>query len=147
MNASPRCSHISATAWGPEFVGIGLEERVHVSELVARTLLDHPQADGHRDPVDPRRHRRTRLEAIDAAPRTQHRLLQCVVRVGHRAEQPVAVPVPRGPVWRRQLHEGLLVAVPRGGDDLRLRVTQLAPDRRAPTTARRGSFPVHRRAR
>ena len=40
-----------------------------------RPLLEHPQADVGRDPVQPRRERRPRLKPIDCPPRAQHRLL------------------------------------------------------------------------
>jgi hypothetical protein len=50
-----------------------------------------------------------RLEAVDAAPGAQHRLLQCVVRVVQRTQDPVAVHVEGLPVRPGQAYECLLV--------------------------------------
>ena len=83
--------------------------RIDRRRLAAPPLLDHPQADVRRDPVQPGTSSRPRLEAADAAPGAQHRLLQRVVGVVQRAEHPVAVHVQRRRSGRGQLHERLLV--------------------------------------
>jgi hypothetical protein len=46
-----------------------------------RTLLDHPQADVRRDPVQPGRQRPPWLEPLDRAPRAEHGLLHRVVGI------------------------------------------------------------------
>jgi hypothetical protein len=73
-------------------VGIRLQVRVD-RRRPAVALVDHPQADVRRDPVEPRRQLRARLEAPDAAPSAQHRLLESVVGVVHGSEHPVAMRV------------------------------------------------------
>ena len=49
-------------------------------------------ADVRGDAVQPRAHRRPALEAVKPLPRTNHRLLCCVIGVDHRTEHPLAVP-------------------------------------------------------
>ena len=62
------------------------------------------------DPVQPRAHRRTPLEAPEPAPGAEHRLLDHVLSVLHRAEHPVAVQVQLPAQGIGELAEGLLVA-------------------------------------
>ena len=57
----------------------------------ARAPVEHIEADVRRDPVEPRAQRRAALEAIDASPCSQQRLLDRVLRIERRAEHPVAV--------------------------------------------------------
>jgi hypothetical protein len=102
-------------------VGVRLEVGVD-GRGRATALLDHAQAHVGRDPVEPRGERRARLEAADAAPRPQKRLLQCVVGVVDRAEHAIAVDVQRGAVGCRQIHEGALLAgAGRGHDGVMVR--------------------------
>jgi hypothetical protein len=52
---------------------------------------EHVEADVRCDPVEPGLERRASLEAVERAPRSHHRLLDCVLGVERRAEHPVAV--------------------------------------------------------
>ena len=101
---------------GQEQVRVGLEVRVDGGGRVTASLLQHAQADVGRDPVQPRAERRSWLEAVDTSPGAEHRLLERVVGVVQRAEDPVAVPVQLLPMRRSQPHERLLVAG-LGGDE------------------------------
>ena len=57
----------------------------------ALAAVEHVHADVRGDPVQPGLQRRAALEAVDAAPRAQHRLLHGVLGLEGRAEHPVAV--------------------------------------------------------
>ena len=71
----------SAVDDGPEVHGQG----------AALPASEHVEAHVRGDAVQPRPHRRPTLEAVDAPPRADHRLLHGVVGLEHRAEHPVAV--------------------------------------------------------
>src|SRR5437667_9373218 len=73
------------------------------------SACDRGEADVRGDGVQPGAELRTRLVAVGAFPRAQHRLLERVVGVVERAEHPVAVEVERPPVWLDQERERLLV--------------------------------------
>ena len=90
--------------------------RVDCGGRVPASLLHHAQAHVGRDPVQPRAQRRARLEAVDASPGAEHRLLQRVVGVVQRAEDAIAMPVQRLAMRRGQPHERLLVAGLRGDE-------------------------------
>src|ERR671923_1385136 len=143
-----RCHERQADRLSPlglRFRGLALEERVRIRlqvavdrrGLAAAALLDHPQADVRRDPVEPRRELGARLEPTDPPPGAQHRLLERIVGVVDGAEHPVAVRVQPAAQRRRQLHERLLVPRGRGGQKLhgptllrhRRRRSQLRPGR------------------
>jgi hypothetical protein len=68
------------------------------------------QAAIRRDPVQPRPQRRARRVAVEPAPRRQQRLLQQVLGVLHRADDPVAVKLQLAPVGIGQLAERVLVS-------------------------------------
>src|SRR5919109_1307550 len=67
-----------------QLVRIRLQIAVDRRGLPAAALLDHPQADVRRDPVEPRRELGARLEPTDAPPGPQHRLLKRIVGVVDR---------------------------------------------------------------
>ena len=113
---------------------------VDVGCVSALALLDQPQADVGCDPVQPGSERRIRLEAIDAAPGAQHRLLERVVGVVQRAEHAVAVQMQRLAVRRGQLHERLLVT--RAGAGQQPRLPRRLSAGRQPTGSATGSGPA-----
>ena len=70
--------------------------RVPVSAEVHRPrapllAVEHVEADVGRDPVEPAAEGRAALEAVEAAPRAQERVLHRVLGLERRAEHPVAV--------------------------------------------------------
>ena len=82
-------------------LGLGSQVEVGYDRLLGRpevhrhrtalASLDHVEADVRRDAVEPGAQRGTPLEAVDAPPRANERLLDGVLGVERRAEHPVAV--------------------------------------------------------
>ena len=70
---------------------------------------DCGEADVRGDDTQPGAELRARLVTVGAFPRAQHRLLERVVGIVERAEQPVTVEVEGSPVWLDQKRERLLV--------------------------------------
>ena len=75
-----------------------------------RTPRDHVQARVRGDLVEPGAQRAARGESRQAAPGTQQRVLQRILRVVDRAEHAVAVGVELAPVRLDQAPEGILIA-------------------------------------
>ena len=84
--------------------------RAHAGPAAA--VAQRVQAPVGRDPVQPGAQRRAVLEAVKPAPGRQQRLLDHVLGVLHRAENPVAVQLQLAPVGVGELAERLLVARP-----------------------------------
>jgi hypothetical protein len=93
-------------------VGVRLQVRPGGCRWVAP--FDDAQTDVGCDAVQPAGQGRARLVAGQATPRSEHRLLKCVVGIMHRAEHPIAVDVERAPVWRSDFDERVLVPGLRG---------------------------------
>jgi hypothetical protein len=70
------------------------------------------------DPVQPRAQRRAPLEVLEATPRRDERLLHEILRVLHRADDPVAVQLQLATQRLRQRLERDLVARPRAREQL-----------------------------
>ena len=79
------------------------------------------------DPVQPGTDRRALLELLEAAPRGEQRLLQQVLGVLRRADDPVDVQLQLTPVGVGQLAERVLVAGARTGEGLLGHARILAP--------------------
>ena len=78
-------------------VGIARGPEVH-RPGAALAPVEHVEADVRRDAVEPRAQRCASLEAIDAAPGADHRVLNRVLGLERRAEHPVAMGGQLGPV-------------------------------------------------
>ena len=99
----------------------GLGQRAVVDqEHALGSLGDHVEAGVGRDRYQPRAQQAVVLEAQQAAPRAQQRVLERVLGVVHGAEHPV-VGVELGVVRVEQALEGALVAVASGVEQIRLR--------------------------
>jgi hypothetical protein len=84
----------------------------------AAPRLDRGQATVGSDLVQPRPHRLPAVEAPDRFPGPQQRLLHHIVRVMHRTEHSITVPVQLVPVRFDQSRERPLVTRTRGGQQL-----------------------------
>ena len=85
-----------------------------------RAPLDQAQAGVGGDPVQPRAQRAAAFEPRQPAPGAQQRFLERILRVGHRAEHPIAVSVELAPVGRDEALERRLVARLRGPECVRV---------------------------
>jgi hypothetical protein len=117
-------SLVGPEVWGRKTfeqpVGVWLQVDVDVDCVSATALFDQAQADVGCDSVQPGGEWCIWLEAIDASPGAEHRLLEGVVGVVQGAEQAVAVQMQRLSMRRGQLYERLLVTVAGGGEQPRL---------------------------
>jgi hypothetical protein len=105
------------------------------------------------DPVQPGTDRRAFLELLKAAPRGEQRLLEQVLGVVRRADDPVGMQLEFLPVGVGQLAERILLAGPRTGEDLlghgrilartlpftRIRSNDASRARNSPRSFRRGT--------
>lgn len=82
-----------------------------------RAALEHPQRDVGGDPVEPGPEGSPRLEAGDRPPGVEERLLQRVVGVMQRPEQPVAVEMQRLSVGRGEADERRFLPPPGGREE------------------------------
>ncbi len=151
--ASATLSRRSTIAAGSaSVVGELVEQRVRVGlqprhlggggERVTAPPVDHLEAGGGGDPVQPVPQRAGALVAAQAAPGPHGRLLHRLLRVGVGAEHPVAVHVQRPQVRRDQRPERVAVAGRgRRPAPARRRVSTLAGSRRCAYS------PAHRNAR
>ena len=116
-----------------QHVGVGLEpDRLGAAGGLGR--LDHRghlarsagagaqrvQAAVGRDAVEPGAQRGSPLEAVESAPGSQERLLQQVLGVLQRADDPVAVHLQLAPVGVGELAKRVLVARPGTGEYVRI---------------------------
>ena len=109
-------------------VGSGSETSggmLHLRSPLSRP--EHVQGAVGGDRVEPRADGRSLLEAAEPSPRREQRLLQRVLGVLDRAEDPVAVDVQLRPVGLDQLAERVLVAGLRQRDELRAHAHILPP--------------------
>jgi hypothetical protein len=84
----------------------------------ASAVAERVQAAVGRDPVEPGAQRGAPLEALESAPGRQERLLEQILGVLHRSEDPVAVQLQLAPVGVDELAERVLVPGAGAGEDL-----------------------------
>src|SRR5262249_50698457 len=102
----------------------------------------HVQAPAGGDTVEPGAQRRTTLEARESLPRGHQRLLQRVLGVLCRAEDPIAVNVQLPPLRGNELAKRLLVAGLRADDQIRCHCSILASRSSGMDTGRRPNWAV-----